>query len=116
VVVAAEEAISESSDDVIRAIAEDGRQQSGYAQSLPGPAQFARDKQSGIAPRQNGTVRRPKVGENIERVQVVGITTTPRNHCLSHCTLKRSESKDGAAVVLYRKPEEAAAKAADAIV
>src|SRR5438034_11180935 len=113
---AAEDAIPGSSDKVVHAVQECRREDACQARHLPRPPELAGDEERGVALREEPSSRRPVVRQNVERGQLVRVTSAALHHRFSRCTLERSEIENGAVIVLEEELQKAAAKPADAVV
>ena len=115
-IVAAEYAVTVSSDDVVHAVQDRGRQNAQEPRRLPRPPQFAGDEEHGAARAQYAGARRSIVHDHAERAHFVGVAAISRDHRASAWTLERRERKHGTVIVFQEELDRPIAQSADAVV
>jgi hypothetical protein len=114
--VATKDPVPVSRNQVIRTIKPSRRQGPHQTRQLPWPPEFSGDKQRRLALCDDPSSGRSVVRGDVERVQVIGVSTGALDDRSPGGALQGGEIKDGAVIRGEQELQEAVTKAAHAVV
>jgi AcrR family transcriptional regulator len=116
VLVAAENAITVSSDEVVQAVQDDRRQDVEGTGDIPRPTELACDKQRRTPFGEDSRPLCSMVCEHVERAQIARVAPRARHEALSQSALQRREIEAPSAIVSEQELHQSAAEPTDSVV